>query len=295
MEQVLERWKVEAPRALGKKMSHSLYAELFGSLQNSYTRCSVIAAHPNDEIVGCGCLIAKLSNVRILHISNGAPRLVEEARAAGFDTIDDYAAARERECLAALSLAQITPELVINLDLKQFEASSHLVPLALNLVSFLQKTAPQVVLTHAYEGGHPDHDAAAFGTHAAVRLIEENGLKPPVIFEMAIYPGNQGMSKVPDFLHNPARESTTLVPDREARDLKLKMFACFKSQKQFLDKSPLGPEKFRQAPAYDFRLPPHVGKLHYERFDWGITGDTWRALACQALEELFEQSELGAN
>ncbi len=295
MEPNLERWKMEGPRAPGKGKAPSLNAELFGSLQTSHTRCSVAAAHPNDEIVGCGCLISKLSNVSILHVSNGAPRFVEEARAAGFDSIEAYAQTRQRECLAALALAKIGPEVVTNLDLPQLDASSQLVPLTLRLVSFLQMTSSQIVLTHAYEGGHPDHDATAFGIHAAARLLKQHGLKPPLIVEMALYPGSKGMSKVPEFLHRPARESTTLVPDGEARGLKLKMFACFETQKQVLARSPLGPEKFRQAPAYDFRLPPHPGKLHYENFDWGITGDTWRALASQALEELFAKKELAPN
>ncbi len=295
MDPGLERWRMEVPRVFRERKAPSLYAELFGSMQSSHARCSVVAAHPDDEIVGCGCLIAKLSNVGILHVSNGAPHSVEEARAAGFDTIQDYALARQRECLAALALAQVSSEQVLDLNFGQLEASSNLVPLTWKLVSFLQRTSPQIVLTHAYEGGHPDHDATAFCTHAAVRLLREHGLKPPIIFEMALYPGSNGMSKVPEFLYSTARESTTLVPDRKARDLKLRMFDCFESQKQFLDKSPLGPEKFRQAPAYDFRLPPQEGKLHFEKFSWGMTGDTWRALACQAWEELFVKRDLGAN
>lgn len=281
---------MEAPRPL-RKSGLSLYAKLFGSVQRQMC-CSVVAAHPNDEIVGGGCLLAKLSNVRILHISNGIARSLSEARLSGFESIADYAEVRRRECLAALSLAGIGSARVADLNLCQFEASSQLVSLTLEVLSFLQTTAAQIVLTHAYEGGHPDHDATAFATHAAVRLLEESGLKPPSIFEMAIYPGRSGMSKVPEFLQRPARESTTFVPNSEARDLKLQMFECFKSQKQILDRSPLGPEKFRQAPGYDFELPPHPGKLYYETFEWGFSGESWRTLASAALKELFERSHL---
>ena len=35
-----------------------------------------------------------------------------------------------------------------------------------------------------------------------------------------------------------------------------------------------------------FNRPPHAGPLHYERFDWGINGEQWRALADRAAREL---------
>ena len=294
MESALERWNVEALGPLGKPRSRSLYAELFGSMKNAHTRCSVVAAHPNDEIVGAGCLLSKLSNVQILHVSNAAPRTAEEAQAAGFPSVEAYAEGRRAECLNALSIAGIAPDGVTELDLPQFEATLQLVPLTLRLVSFIQQSSPEIVLTHAYEGGHPDHDATAFAIHAAIRLIQESGLKPPALFEMAIYPGRNGLSKVPDFLHHPARESTTLVPGDAARLLKLRMFACFDSQKEIFDKSPLGPEKFREAPAYDFTLPPHPGKLYYENFDWGFSGESWRALAREAEAKLLQRCQPSA-
>jgi N-acetylglucosamine malate deacetylase 2 len=267
---------------------YSPHSALFGVMQSSRSsRCCVIAAHPNDEIVGGGCLISKLPNVQILHISNAAPRSGEEVLAAGFATVADYVEARKRECLSALELARVPAQRVFEFGMAQFKSPFQLVELSMRLLAFLQKISPQIVLTHAYEGGHPDHDATAFATHAAVRLLLESGLKPPVVFEMALYPGKNGNSKVPEFLQSPARESTTLMLDSKAQELKHRMFACFKTQQRILDDSPLGPERFRQAPGYDFLLPPHSGKLHYEHFDWGITGKQWRALASEAMEKLF--------
>jgi hypothetical protein len=103
---------------------------------------------------------------------------------------------------------------------------------------------------------------------------------------MAIYPGKNGLSKVPEFLFDASRESTTLVLDAKAVKLKRRMFECFATQREVIANTPLGPEKFRQAPIYDFRLPPYFGKLHYEKLEWGITGKEWRALARQALKTL---------
>jgi N-acetylglucosamine malate deacetylase 2 len=271
-----------------KKAAYSPHAELFGIPYNTRrSRCSLIIAHPNDEIFGSGCLISKLPKVQILHISDGAPRTQAEAVAAGFKTISDYTKARKEECISALELARIGTDQVFELNLPQFTAPLQLVELSTAILAFLQKTAPQIVLTHAYEGGHPDHDATAFATHAAIRLMKQSGLKPPVIFEMALYPGSKGLSKVPEFLHSPARESTTLVLDTRAQELKRRMFGRCKTQKQILERSPLGPEKFRQAPGYNFQEPPHDGLLHYEKFDWGMTGKEWRILAAEATKQLF--------
>ena len=45
-------------------------------------------------------------------------------------------------------------------------------------------------------------------------------------------------------------------------------------------------ERFRPAPNYDFTRPPHAGQLFYEKFNWGMTGEQWRALAGRALQRL---------
>jgi LmbE family N-acetylglucosaminyl deacetylase len=254
----------------------------------------VIVAHPNDEIVAGGCLISKLPNVRIVHVSTGAPQSLEEVRAAGWDSVSSYTEARRRESLAALELANVTEERVMDFGMDQFEAPFRMVHLTKRLLRFLQQTMPQILLTHAYEGGHPDHDATAFAAHVAVRLLQKNGLKPPVIFEMAIYPSNEG-AKVPEFLHSPLLESTTLMLDPKARALKEQMFSCFKSQRQVLVRSPLVSEKFRRAPVYNFRLPPHNGQLHYEKLNCEISGKHWREMATEALDELFLSGPLGLS
>jgi LmbE family N-acetylglucosaminyl deacetylase len=45
-------------------------------------------------------------------------------------------------------------------------ASLGLAGLARRLAVQLAASGAEVVVTHAYEGGHPDHDATAFAVHA---------------------------------------------------------------------------------------------------------------------------------
>ena len=64
------------------------------------------------------------------------------------------------------------------------------------------------------------------------------------------------------------------------------MIDCFLTQREILARFELGPERFRPAPAYEFRAPPHSGVLLYETFGWGILGVEWRPRAAEALDAL---------
>ena len=251
------------------------------------TRCSVIVAHPADEIVGAGCLISKLVDVTVLHITDGAPGDMHDAAAAGFKDVSDYARARRQECLAALAIVNVPEERVLEFAVQDHYAAQCLADLTKRITIFLQQSAADIVITHPYEGGHPDHDATAFATHAALRLMKENGFRPPVLFEMALHPSADFKAKLPEFLPGAEREMTTLLLDERAQELKQRMFDCFESQRESLEVSPVGPEKFRQPSNYDFSNPPQNGKLHYENFDWAPRRDQWQSLAREALADLF--------
>ena len=273
------------------KTPRSAHAELFGTGNlNRTLRCSVIVAHPADEVVGAGCLISKLVDVTVLHVTDGAPPDMHDAKAAGFKEREDYAKARREECLHALAIANVPEDRVVDLEITDHCASNCLADLTKNIATFLQHSGADIVVTHPYEGGHPDHDATAFATHAALRLMKQNGFKPPVVFEMGLHPSEDFKAKVPDFLPGTERETTTLLLDERARELKQRMFACFETQRASLEVSPIGPEKFRQPIAYDFTAPPQEGKLHYERFDWAPSRDEWQSLASSALADLFPQA-----
>ncbi|MDQ6652490.1 MAG: PIG-L family deacetylase [Acidobacteriota bacterium] len=247
----------------------------------------MIVAHPVDEVVGAGCLISKLADVTVLHVTDGAPRDMQDAKAAGFKRRSEYAQARKQECLSALALANVAKDRVVDFEVTDQCAPQYLADLTKRISAFLQQSSADIVVTHPYEGAHPDHDATAFATHAALRLMEQNGFKPPVLFEMALHPSMDFKARVSEFLPGSEGETTTLLLDEKAQELKQRMFACFETQKESLEVSPVGPEKFRQAATYDFSAPPQRGKLHYENFDWALRSNEWQSLACKALADLF--------
>jgi hypothetical protein len=61
---------------------------------------------------------------------------------------------------------------------------------------------------------------------------------------------------------------------------------CFISQRETLRGFPLDWERFRIAPAYDFRKPPHPPPLLYDRYPWGMTSHRFSQLAHEAEEFL---------
>jgi LmbE family N-acetylglucosaminyl deacetylase len=263
--------------------SHSPHARLFGTGELSPpTRCAVVVAHPGDEIVGAGCLLAKLTDVTVVHVTNGA----DEHRSLA-PPASEEPATREEECLKALALANVSKDEVTSFGVPYSEAHLFLTELTKRISLFMQQSGADIIVTHPYEGGHPDHDATAFATHAALRLMERNGFRPPVLFEMALHPGEDGVSKVPEFLWFGEGNVTTLLLDERATKLKQQMFACFESQKQSMLASPLGPEKFRQPGDYDFSAVPPAAGSYYSSFGASSVRTEWPALMSRALAQLF--------
>ncbi len=284
-------------RPKGERKTRSPHANLFATGKLTHPpRCSVIVAHAADEIFGAGCLISKLMDVTILHATEGVgveldpsgPRLLP----------NDISEQLHRECVAALALAHVPENKIVDFSLQQYALPQNLTFITRKIKSFLQESQPDIILTHPYEGGHPDHDAIAFATHAALRILNENGFKPPALFEMALYPSGEPIAKVPEFLSRMESESTTLLLDQQSQQLKQRMYNCLRTQLDLAVASPSNFERFRRPPDYDFTRLPHEGKLHYERFDWALSPGEWHALSTRALLQLFPETkhrQIGRN
>jgi LmbE family N-acetylglucosaminyl deacetylase len=244
----------------------------------------IVAAHPDDEVIGAGSRLPLLrDSVYLVHVTDGSPRRLRDALAAGCSTREEYARLRRRELAEALDCAGIGGDRCLAVNLVDQEASWNLAPLAVRGV--LADLRPEIVLSHPYEGGHPDHDAAAFATHLACRLLlRERGTAPFLAEFTSYHAGPDGMT-AGQFLA-PSDTEVTVALSGPERALKQRMIDCFATQREMLRRFPTDDERFRPAPPYDFSMPPHPGLLYYERFDWGMTGVRWRALARSAAEAL---------
>jgi LmbE family N-acetylglucosaminyl deacetylase len=244
---------------------------------------AVVVAHPDDETIGIGGQIARLDGVTVVHVTDGAPRPRRAAQAHGFATRDAYAAARRQELCTAMALAAIPGDALVSLAIPDQEASLHLAELARRLAALFRERRIDLVVTHAFEGGHPDHDATALAVHAAAALLE--GTRAPALIEMPLY--HLGLSGwiVQRFVGPGATEFELHLSD-EQRRRKQAMLDAHGTQRQVLSMVATDVERFRPAPAYDFTALPNEGRLLYDLHDWGMTGTRWRRLAAAALDEL---------
>ena len=246
----------------------------------------VVVAHPDDEAVGAGGQLARLNGVSVVHVTDGSPTNLSFARKRGFETRETYRLAREQELSEGLALCHIPRRNQVRLGVRDQEAALRLTDLTYRMASLFRVKEISIVLTHPYEGGHPDHDATAFAVHAACRLLEEQGEKSPAIIEMASYYAGPEGSVHQRFAPHPAGPGVVSILSPSQRLLKQEVFAAHVSQAENLSEFNCGTERFRNAPRYDFTELPNNGILHYESFQSGMTGERWLALSLAALHRL---------
>lgn len=245
----------------------------------------IVLAHPDDETVGCGAQLARWSGATLVLVTNGAPGDLKDAHAAGFSTAVDYANARLRELEDALAIAGVPREALITFGIPDQQAARRLVELTRGLIETVKARDLGILFTHAFEGGHPDHDATAFAVHAAARLLEGRG-RPTLVIEMPFYRAGDGGLVLQRFSSAPDVPPLTVPLTPDQQHLKRLMMAAHCTQHRVLAPFALTAESFRFAPRYDFSELPNEGRLHYDRQDWGLTGSEWLVLARAALAEL---------
>lgn len=271
-------------RELGRKTRPPRSIESIDGLPKS--SALVVVAHPDDEVAAAGVILSRLSRLGIIYVTDGAPRRGSDARNAGFTNWIDYAGGRRRETENALALLgrEIAPRR--NLGIADQEATYELVDTSRCLAEHF-RAGFDYVITHPYEGGHPDHDATAFCVHAACRLIAQGGGTPPAIVEARFYAAPQGRYVFSEFLAHPdAGPALALNLTPEEIALKRRMCALHASQQKHLVQFRLEEEVYRLAPRYHFSAPPHPGDVGFNQFKWPLSGRIWRFHARRAMRQL---------
>lgn len=243
----------------------------------------VVAGHPDDETIGAASLLLRAPRAVVVHLTNGAPR-DRRLRPAGSDDSAAYARRRRDEALAALALAGIAPPDAICLGAVDQEAAASLAPLARELAAVFARLRPRAVVTHALEGGHPDHDAASLATRAAIALAARRDVAPPLLLEMTSYHRAGGTFTTGAFIPGtPQGRRRPLGP--EARRAKRAMLDRYASQADVLAPFGVDEERFRRAGPISLAARPHPPPLHYEALGW-TTFEAFRALVAGALAAL---------
>src|SRR5262245_15271065 len=253
-------------------------------------RLLVVVAHPDDETIGAGSVLARSTDAHVVVVTDGAPAdrsywpasLQAESRSA-------YAQVRRDELLQALAGVGIGADRIYVLGFTDGEAIEAVPAIVSRLVSLIRDIKPQVVLTHAYEGGHVDHDAVALAVHAAMALTDSGHAH-----EMALYNGAGGTLTVHTFLPGPP--AITVHLDKRLQRRKSGMLARYETQQRYEQYFGLEVERYRCAPAHDFfTTPDSESPLLYEQNHPAGTAAQWRERARQAVEQLDIGDRMGTR
>jgi N-acetylglucosamine malate deacetylase 2 len=252
-------------------------------------RAMVVVAHPDDETIALGARMGRFQEAHFVHITDGAPRNEQDSRAHGFSRLDDYRQARAHELAEMFTRARLQRVSRGSLGFRDQEATLNLVEITRQLVQRISHHEPEVIFTHPYEGGHPDHDASAFAVHHAVELHRTQGGKRPLILEAPFYnagPQGFGSGRFLEAQGNMPEVRYELSP--EERERKHALVACFTTQQETLKGFHDATERYRIAPVYDFTRPPHEGRVLYDHYPWGMTSERFCELAEDAENRLRE-------
>jgi N-acetylglucosamine malate deacetylase 2 len=237
------------------------------SLQPLLGRTLVIIAHPDDETITCGGLLQQMREPCVVFATDGAPE--DEYFWGRFGSRERYSAIREDEAIAALQ--------AVNVKEVEFLARQTSAPLIdqrlyrelpaafAALAAIAERRHPECLLTLAYEGGHPDHDACNF---LAAQLARATALP---LWEAPLYHRDINGAGVHQQFVEEHGEVLEYVVDGEELEAKLRMLSCYKSQFTSLPPFETGLERFRPQAPYDYSRRPHAGKLNYEYWQWRMT------------------------
>ena len=146
-------------------------------LEKNQNRILIIAAHPDDEILGCGGTILKLKKthqIKTIFLTNGV-----SSRTSSQNKI----AIRKKECLSLFKHLKIDKPIFFNLPDNQLDKVP-LLRIVKKIEVILKKYNPHTVFTHFENCLNVDHRIAYNATITACRPLKSISVKKILSFEI---------------------------------------------------------------------------------------------------------------
>lgn len=220
------------------------------------SRVLFVVASPGDEVAGAGVWISRRSrpgDVFILHITTGctAPLRSEQATV------------RRSEVHQALAMIRIPSRNCSYIPIESESAHHHFAEVVEAIEQSIADCCPSLLITHAYEGGHPDCDAASLATAAA---IHQRFASMPKVLEFPLCHADcDGTMVGGEFLNDATWPASEIVlPSPCELAMKKRVLGAYRFQREKWNALPEGPEVFRPLPPYDYTRSPHCWPVWYE-------------------------------
>ncbi len=240
-------------------------ADVIGSL---FGRILVVVAHQDDE-TACSVLLQRAREAAVVFATDGAP--ASEFFWQRYRSRQQYAAVRQAEALRSLRVIGIAApaflqDAATNIPFQDQELYRSLPSAIAALGQLACRFKPDALVTPAYEGGHPDHDACSFLVSAVGHCLSVPR------WEMPLYHRSRTGTLVHQQFRSPLGGEILLYPTRSELRRRDEMLSKYISQPDISEFVSARVERFRPQPDYDYSRLPHPGALNYETWGWPMTG-----------------------
>ena len=181
----------------------------------------IIAAHPDDEVLGCGGTIAKLSSnsdVYTLILGEGITSrdIPDELKKEEVERL-------RRDAESANEILGVKNVFFENFPDNKFDAIS-LLDIIKRIETYIQKIKPEVIYTHHYGDLNIDHQIVHRAVLTVIRPVGNNSVKKILAFEVLSSTEWNYQNQTNIFTPN------TYIDISETMNKKLEAMKCYKSE-----------------------------------------------------------------
>jgi N-acetylglucosamine malate deacetylase 2 len=212
-----------------------------------FGRVLVFAAHPDDETIACGGLLQRADASLVVFAVDGAPPHYGFEKQ--FGSLQQYSEARFLEASRALSfIPDCCTRRLARHDGSWF-LDQHLfqeLPQAFaSLLQIAREFSPDLLVSHAFEGGHIDHDACHVLAKRTARALNLQNLEFPLYWR-----SGDGRDVFQQFRGDADADFLLQLSQEESR-IKRRMLGEYRSQKSLTSVFRVDAERFRRVNTTD--------------------------------------------